>query len=103
MLSLARRPGQRIIIILSGGEKVVVEVKEIRGRQVKLGVDALPHIRVMREEIYEEVKASNKDAAQHPPEPSLPKERSERVPVASDVQSAKPPSQTSTESFCPKA
>ena len=58
MLSLARRPGQKIRI----GEDIVLVVREIRGRQVKLGIEAPAHIRVLREEIYEEICAANQAA-----------------------------------------
>ncbi len=61
MLSLARRPGQKIRI----GEDIVLVVREIRGRQVKVGIEAPPHVRVLREEIYEELVAANKQAAEH--------------------------------------
>lgn len=59
MLSLARRPGQKIRI----GEDIILVVREIRGRQVKIGIEAPPHIRVLREEIYEELCGANKEAA----------------------------------------
>ena len=58
VLSLARRPGQKIRI----GEDIILVVREIRGRQVKLGIEAPAHIRVLREEIYEEISAANKEA-----------------------------------------
>lgn len=59
MLSLARRPGQKIRI----GEDIILVVREIRGRQVKIGIEAPPQVRVLREEIYEELCAANKLAA----------------------------------------
>ena len=59
MLSLARRPGQKIRI----GENIVLVIREIRGRQVKIGIEAPPEVRVLREEIYEELCAANRDAA----------------------------------------
>ena len=59
MLSLARRPGQKIRI----GEDIILVVREIRGRQVKIGIEAPSHVRVLREEIYEEMCAANRDAA----------------------------------------
>ena len=59
MLSLARRPGQKIRL----GEDVVIVVREIRGRQVKLGIEAPAEVRVLREEIYEEVVDANRHAA----------------------------------------
>lgn len=60
MLSLARRPGQKIRI----GENIVLVVREIRGRQVKLGIEAPGSVRVLREEIYEELVTANRSAAQ---------------------------------------
>ena len=59
MLSLARRPGQKIRI----GEDIVLVIREIRGRQVKIGIEAPAHVRVLREEIYEDLCAANHDAA----------------------------------------
>lgn len=59
MLSLARRPGQKIRI----GEDIVLVVREIRGRQVKIGIEAPAHVRVLREEIYEELCAANRESA----------------------------------------
>lgn len=59
MLSLARRPGQKIRI----GEDIVLVVREIRGRQVKIGIEAPPQVRVLREEIYEELCNANVMAA----------------------------------------
>ena len=58
MLSLARRPGQKIRI----GEDIVVVVREVRGRQVKLGIEAPSNVRVLREEIFEELSRSNREA-----------------------------------------
>jgi carbon storage regulator len=62
VLSLARRPGQKIRI----GEDIILVVREIRGRQVKIGIEAPASVRVLREEIYEEMCAANREAAQHP-------------------------------------
>jgi carbon storage regulator CsrA len=56
LLSLARRPGQKIRI----GEDIILVVREIRGRQVKIGIEAPAHVRVLREEIYEELSQSNR-------------------------------------------
>jgi carbon storage regulator len=65
VLSLARRPGQKIRI----GEDIILVVREIRGRQVKIGIEAPASVRVLREEIYEEMCAANKEAAAHPLNP----------------------------------
>ena len=65
MLSLARRPGQKIRI----GEDIILVVREIRGRQVKIGIEAPASVRVLREEIYEEMCEANREAVAHPLDP----------------------------------
>ena len=48
MLVLTRKIGERIRI----GDTVTVRVLEVRGTQVRLGVDAPAEVRIYREEIY---------------------------------------------------
>ena len=60
MLRISRRAGERIII---GGE-VVVEVLEVRGSTVRLGVEAPRSVSIYREELWLEVKRENQAAAQ---------------------------------------
>ena len=67
MLSLARRPGQKIRI----GEDIILVVREIRGRQVKIGIEAPAHVRVLREEIYEEICQANQEAVKNTVLPSV--------------------------------
>lgn len=67
MLSLARRPGQKIRI----GENIILIVREIRGRQVKIGIEAPANVRVLREEIYEEIAAANAAASLETEAPAL--------------------------------
>ncbi len=55
MLVLSRRPGESIVI---GGE-VVVTIVEVRGGQVRIGIDAPRSVEVHREEIYRQVVAEN--------------------------------------------
>jgi carbon storage regulator len=49
MLVLTRKIGERIRI----GDTVTVQVLEVRGSQVRLGVEAPADIRILREEIYQ--------------------------------------------------
>lgn len=48
MLVLTRKIGEQIRI----GDTVTVRVLEVRGSQVRLGVDAPADVRIFREEIY---------------------------------------------------
>ena len=52
MLILTRKAGETILI----GENISIKVVEIRGRQVRLGIDAPADILVLREEmkLYEQ-------------------------------------------------
>lgn len=47
MLVLSRKLGEKIHI----GNDVIVEVMEVRGNRVKLGVTAPPEVKVLREEL----------------------------------------------------
>jgi carbon storage regulator len=58
MLVLTRRPGESIIV----GEDIVITVIEIKGGQVRIGIDAPREVDVYREEIYEQVKQENLSA-----------------------------------------
>ena len=70
MLILARRVDERIVI----GDQIQISVVEIRGDQVKLGVDAPRSIKVYRQEVYEATQRENVAAATAMPDamPELP-------------------------------
>ena len=55
MLVLTRRPGESIIV----GKDIVITVIEIKGGQVRIGIDAPRDVQVHREEIYEQVRQEN--------------------------------------------
>ena len=59
MLVLTRRANQSIMI----GADVVVTVLEVRGDQVRIGIDAPRSISVHREEVFREIQAANRAAA----------------------------------------
>ncbi|MFN8105201.1 MAG: carbon storage regulator CsrA [Acidimicrobiia bacterium] len=52
MLVLTRKPNQSINI----GDDIVVTVLEVRGDQVRLGIEAPRHVGVQREEIYVQIQ-----------------------------------------------
>jgi len=56
MLVLTRSIGERLII---GNGDVYLRVLEVRGNQVRLGIDAPRHIPVHREEIFQRIAAKN--------------------------------------------
>jgi carbon storage regulator len=59
MLVLSRRANESIVI---GGD-VVVTVLEVRGDQVRLGIDAPKSVTVHREEVHAEIQRANQSAA----------------------------------------
>lgn len=56
---MARKVGQQIII----GEQIEVTVLEVRGEQVRLGINAPRSISVHRKELLEQVASENVQAA----------------------------------------
>jgi carbon storage regulator len=59
MLRISRRAGERIML----GDDTVIEILEVRGQTVRIGIDAPRSIPVYREEIWLEVKRENQAAA----------------------------------------
>lgn len=62
MLTLTRKIGQKILI----GNGIEIVVREIRGRQVRLGITAPAGLPVYREELYEQIAIQNAKAAVTP-------------------------------------
>ena len=59
MLVLSRRANQAIMI----GPDIVIRVLDIRGDQVRIGVDAPRSVAVHREEVAADIRQSNEEAA----------------------------------------
>ncbi len=55
MLVLTRRPGESIVV----GQNIIITVIEIKGGQVRIGIDAPREVQVHREEVYEQVRLEN--------------------------------------------
>jgi len=55
MLILTRKLGERIAI----GDDVTITLLEIKGSQVKLGIEAPKSISIHRQEIYERIREEN--------------------------------------------
>jgi carbon storage regulator len=49
------------------GDDISVSVIEIRGDQVRIGVDAPKKVKVFRQEVFDAIKAENKAAAESKP------------------------------------
>jgi carbon storage regulator len=63
MLILSRKINEKIMI----GEDISVSIIEIRGDQVRVGVDAPKTVKVFRREVFDAIKAENKAAAESTP------------------------------------
>jgi carbon storage regulator len=59
MLVLSRRANQSIIV----GTNITITVLEIRGDQVRLGIEAPRDVTVHRDEVAAEIRAANQAAA----------------------------------------
>ena len=55
MLVLTRKVGEKIQI----GDDISIVIMELKGKQVKLGIDAPSNIKVHREEIYQKIQDEN--------------------------------------------
>jgi carbon storage regulator len=59
VLVLSRRVGESIVI----GNEVTVTVLEVRGDQIRVGIDAPRSVQVHREEVFRQLEAENTSAA----------------------------------------
>ncbi len=59
MLVLSRKLGQSLLI----GKDIRIKVVEIRGQQVRLGLEAPDDVPVIREELHREIVEGNREAA----------------------------------------
>ena len=60
MLIITRRAGERIMV----GDDITIEVMEIVGNSVRIGISAPRSVPVYREEIYTAVRDENRAAAE---------------------------------------
>ncbi|MDR0323750.1 MAG: carbon storage regulator CsrA [Treponema sp.] len=63
MLILSRKINEKIVI----GEDISVSIIEIRGDQVRIGIDAPKKIKVFRQEVFDAIKSENKAASKSKP------------------------------------
>lgn len=62
MLILSRKVDQKIKI----GNDITLTIIEVRGDQVKIGVEAPKNVKVFRQEVFEAIQSENKAAATQP-------------------------------------
>jgi carbon storage regulator len=55
MLVLTRKSGEAINV----GDEITITVLEVRGSQVRLGIQAPPNVIIHRKELYEKIKSEN--------------------------------------------
>jgi carbon storage regulator CsrA len=60
MLVLSRRPNEKIVF---PGLGITVQVAEIKGSQVRLGIEAPPEVKVLREELAGGQKTKSEPAS----------------------------------------
>ena len=59
MLVLSRKINQSIVI----GDNIEIMLVDIRGDQIKLGINAPKNVRIFRKEVYEEIESQNLEAS----------------------------------------
>jgi carbon storage regulator len=59
MLILTRKLGERIAV----GDNITITFLEIKGKQVKVGIEAPRNISVHRQEIYEKIRSENLESS----------------------------------------
>jgi carbon storage regulator len=63
MLILSRKINEKVMI----GEEITVSIIEVRGDQVRIGIDAPKNVKVFRREVFDAIKAENKAASESAP------------------------------------
>jgi carbon storage regulator len=68
MLILSRKPGETVVI----DGRIRVKIIRVEGDVVKIGIEAPVDVSIHRQEVYDEIQRSNKEAAT-PDQPVVPK------------------------------
>lgn len=60
MLVLTRKIGEGIVI----GDDITIKLVELKGGNIRIGIDAPRNKKIYRQEVYDRIVAENRDAAQ---------------------------------------
>ncbi len=63
MLILSRKVNEKIVI----GDNITISIIEIKGDQIRIGVDAPRCVKVFRQEVFSEIRDANKAASESVP------------------------------------
>lgn len=69
MLILSRKVGESIVI----DGRIVVKIVRLDGDMIKLGIEAPSEVPVHRQEVYDEIQKSNREAITNKPQAQLPR------------------------------
>lgn len=77
MLILSRKPGETVVI----DGNIRVKVVRLEGDVVKIGIEAPAEVSIHRQEIYDEIQRSNKEALTggRPPLPRLNRKKTKHL------------------------
>lgn len=70
MLALSRKLNESIVV----GNDIEITILEVKGEQVKIGINAPKSVPVYRKELYMQIQESNKEAAGAAANPDVLKE-----------------------------
>lgn len=70
MLALSRKLNESIVV----GNNIEVTILEIKGEQVKIGVEAPKSVPIYRKELYTQIQEANREAASAGTTPEMLKE-----------------------------
>jgi carbon storage regulator len=59
VLIVTRKAGQSVMV----GDTIRISIVEVRGKQIRLGVDAPNELPILREEVFIQVQEENRQAA----------------------------------------
>lgn len=59
MLTLARKVNEAIIV----NDNIEITIQDVKGDQIKIGIDAPKSVPIYRKELYEQIQKANEEAA----------------------------------------